>query len=619
MLRQWGRLLTVVLIATGSLSALPTAQAAGSGQDFVTLLSLRHYVPASPADTGAGSLWRSGDADLSVTGSPEDGVTVSVNDGSVDPTVLSFAAPAGQSLREGVYDDASAISDRSASHPGVSVNRDANCAREYGRFTVIDMSPDLNRLELTYEIHCTNEYEAIFGEVHIGEPVDAPGLMLAPDHVDWPATYPGVAAQPVPITMINTGNDPVTIQAAQVTGDSAFSLTDDACTTVAAGSSCTLYVGFKPTEVSEQAGRLTVTDSGGTGTHEVALAGRGIAGHTSWRMNSDPGDWVGDGQSYDFTPATSKITAYGNRSHVELDLEGPNDATWEARFAPDPAHPLLPGTTYRAIRYPFNGDQPGMDVQGEGRGGESTGTFTVRQATYDTDGHVTSFSVTFEQHDGTAAPALFGSIAWRAADPPAPIPTGKTSASVSGVRGLPLTRAALLTWNNPASSYWWYTVVRRSRGTRAPSTSQGGLPEYSGRGSVLLSRGLLSETSYSWTIFPVYGSGAQAPPVHITLRGTRMTSHLTHTRPRRHQSFSYWGRLIDVTSGRGVAHQPVDVYHRVGAHPWKRLGGRTTDAAGRFHVREQYAVHRASYKAVYDGGGHHLGSSSDPVTASPRR
>jgi hypothetical protein len=260
-----------------------------------------------------------------------------------------------------------------------------------------------------------------------------------------------------------------------------------------------------------------------------------------------------------------------------------------------------------------------MDVSGDGRGGYGTGVFTVHEATYDSEGNVTSFSVTFEQHDSNAAPALFGSIAWKAKGPAAPVPHGKTSAPVSSLRAIPSTGSAVLSWMNPTSSYWSHTVVRRAQGLRAPSVTARGLPEYSGRADALVSQHLLAETSYTWTVYPVYGNGSHAPPVHITLRGSRLTGHVVYRRPAGLHEFRYSGRLLDAQSRRPLVGKRVEIYTRAPHHHWKWLTGEITGANGGFTRHEQMLVgHRQWYKAVYDGGGNHLGSSSDPSPVKRR-
>jgi hypothetical protein len=593
--------------------------AAGTDDSYVTLVSLRYDISSSPMDSGASQLWRASDSDITVTGSVDDEVTVEVDDGESSPAAtLSFAAPTGQTLTPGTYDDAQRTADRTGNHPGVRFGGDDTCQQETGRFTVFDVSPDLSRLHLTYEMHCNGDDDAVIGEVRIGEPSDGSGLLVAPDHIGWPATYPGIDSRKVPVTLINTGADPVTLDSATVTaGAPAFAVTDNPCSTIAPGESCKLYVRFSPTSAGDESGRLTLHDSTSAGQHVVQLAGTGIAGHTSWRMNSDPGDWIGDGHSWSYSPANSFFTAEGNETHVRLTTRG--DTDWSADFSADAGQALLPGSTFKAARdFPFNGSAPGMDVSGDGRGCNSIdGTFTVQQAEYADNGDVKAFAATFEQHCEGDAPALFGSIAWKAPSSPATVPYGNTTSPVAQLQALPSTQSAVLSWSNPTEVYWDHTIVRRARGTHAPSTVRDGTLEYSGRANVLVSRHLRPNWAYSWTLWPVYGSGALGPARHITLRGSTLTGHVSPVRTGPDGEATFWCRLVDPKTGRGVKDQNVDIYHRVRGGGWKWLSSETTNSHGRAYRRYQIVFRTTLYKAVYDGDGNHLGSSSDPVVIKP--
>jgi hypothetical protein len=209
-------------------------------------------------------------------------------------------------------------------------------------------------------------------------------------------------------------------------GQADFSIAGNLCTAIAAKHSCAIYVRFKPSASGLRTGRLRISDSSVAGTHVVRLAGHGIAGHTSWAMASDPGDYIGQGQSYSYTPANSIISASGSDSGVHFSLKGPGGSWWYADFVADQGDLLLPGTTFaNATRYPFQSPtEPGMSIDGNGRGcNELTGTFTVVDAAY-VDGIMKKISLTFVQHCEGAVPALRGSIAWHADNPAAPVPAG---------------------------------------------------------------------------------------------------------------------------------------------------------------------------------------------------
>ncbi len=136
------------------------------------------------------------------------------------------------------------------------------------------------------------------------------------------------------------------------------------------------------------------------------------AGPTFLSMTSDPGDYIGGGGTYLFTPLDGTFTPNRtSRGGVSIVFNG---ATWwTASFEPPTAAgTLAPGVYEGATRYPFQSPvTPGLDVTGAGRGcNQSGGRFVVLEAVYGPGGEVISFAADFEQHCEFVTPALFGSI-----------------------------------------------------------------------------------------------------------------------------------------------------------------------------------------------------------------
>ena len=609
--------IVVAVLSSLLVTSLP-ATADQAGESFVTRVSVRHYL-GGPIDSGDSQLWRSSKQDIEVGGDVEDQVTVTIEDGGAKPAlVLDVAAPRGQSLVPGTYLEAQRAASRVAGHPGLSLSDSDGCDLT-GRFTVLDVAADLSRLHLTYEMTCNGRDATLVGEVSVGMPDDGSGLVAMPGLVTWPETYPGRAARDMPVTLVNTGTSPVTVSGAAISsGASSFALTGNPCTTIAPGDSCVLRVGFTPAGPGAIQGALTVADSTAQGHHVVTLSGRGAPGHTGWRLHSDPGDWIGSGEDYDLSPADADFWARGNELAVELTVEQKEGADFSAEFDADPAHPLQAGRTYAVTSGTGHYGQPDMNVSGLGHGGDGTGSFTVHEASYDSAGRVTSFSVTFEQHNDGAPEGLFGSVVWRSPSAAKPVPAPDTSRGVTGLRATPLDGAALLTWADPPSKSFSHTVVRGAPGLKAPTSSSAVTAEQVSRGTRFLATRLRSETSYSWTVFTVYGSGAQGKPQHVTLRGTRSTQYVSRKHPRKSQQYRYSGRVVDVATGRGVPGVYVDIYSKVGSGRWRYFGGRTTDRAGRVGQSEQVAKKRTAYRLVFPGDGEHLGSTSDVTVVRPR-
>ncbi|MBI3410157.1 MAG: tandem-95 repeat protein [Planctomycetes bacterium] len=147
-------------------------------------------------------------------------------------------------------------------------------------------------------------------------------------------------------------------------------------------------------------------------------------GVTSLVMHSQAGDYIGQGQNYNYTAATGVFSASRNSDDgVSFSyLDNLNAiAFWFLDFAAPFHATLVPGTYLNATRYPFQASNvPGMDVSGEGRGSNTlTGNFTVNRAIYETNGKTQSFDATFEQHSEGAPPALFGEINYNSPNAPA--------------------------------------------------------------------------------------------------------------------------------------------------------------------------------------------------------
>jgi VCBS repeat-containing protein len=141
-------------------------------------------------------------------------------------------------------------------------------------------------------------------------------------------------------------------------------------------------------------------------------------GVTSVTMVSQPGDYIGQGLTYSFTPETGTFLVSRNFDNgVSLYYSG-GGQWWYFDFAAPFNADLTPGDYANATRWPFQAsDVPGLNVSGNGRGSNTlTGHFTVTQAVYAADGTVLRFAATFEQHSEGLPPALTGEIKFNQGD-----------------------------------------------------------------------------------------------------------------------------------------------------------------------------------------------------------
>jgi hypothetical protein len=139
-------------------------------------------------------------------------------------------------------------------------------------------------------------------------------------------------------------------------------------------------------------------------------------------MNSEPGDYIGQGIEQLYTSDDSTI--HGSFSEdgggfFASVIQGNYDHWWYVDIAAPPGEPLVEGSYTGALRYPFNDSAPGLDVSGDGRGCNTlTGQFDVNEISHASTGELLVFDATFEQHCEGADPALYGRI--RIENPPPP-------------------------------------------------------------------------------------------------------------------------------------------------------------------------------------------------------
>ena len=147
---------------------------------------------------------------------------------------------------------------------------------------------------------------------------------------------------------------------------------------------------------------------------------------TSLVMNSEKGNYVGQGKTYNFTPDNGNFGASRtypsnktSNNGVQISYNEPESggSRWSLSFAAAFNTPLETGKTYtNAIRFPFQDfNQPGLSVSGEGRGNNKlTGEFTVNQVIYGLNDKITSFDANFEQLGQSDTGVLNGRIKYNA-------------------------------------------------------------------------------------------------------------------------------------------------------------------------------------------------------------
>jgi len=498
--------LTLALVGAAPAGATPTTfvvMLSDSG-DYIGGGQPRFFYP------GNGSITISGDAGY---------FTIVVSGGSIgtDNFFMNVAAPPGENLHTGLYTDVQRAPFRQAGHAGLDIWGDGRgCNEVGGRFDVKDFHVGGNgvpdRLWITYEQHCEKGQPALFGEIRLAEPGGAGALLALPGTLWWPDVPPLGASSTVPVALVNPGAAALGVSTIAVTGLQApdFSVESDACTgvTLQPGAACRVFLRLIPKVPGPRVAQLVATD-GASQTYVVPLDGAGIPGDTRLVMKSDPGDYVGAGQKYKYTPANAQITVTGGLNVVHGSVSGQNGDSWFLDFAA-PSGDILKKKNYKnALRYPFQGASPGMDVFGNGRGCNTlTGKFKVKNISVGTDNVVKTFGVKFTQHCEGMTPALHGTLLFQ-------VPTGDVTPP-GPVSNLAVTRnpgSASVSWINPPDPDFAFTLVRFLPGTNAPGLPDSGLLAFAGTGVSVQIPNIPSGSSLAIAVYTVDTSGNVGLPV----------------------------------------------------------------------------------------------------------
>ena len=370
-------------------------------------------------------------------------VTISASGGSRGHDAsLDFAAPPGHRLRRGIYDDAERAPFRAPGRPGIDITvHPRGCNVTAGRFEVKDIAVRsdgrIKRLWIVFEQHCEAALTALYGEVRLGVPAGDAGWYTTPAILRWPESDVGRATTTSSATVVATRA--VRLKTIAVTGRSApeFPVRADHCSgrLLDEGGQCAVAVQFVPHTTGTHRAVLRITDAAGH-RRKVPLQGFAHGGRTSLVMHSDPGDYIGKGNDFSFTPANAVFALNGNRRFAAFRLWQPNgsdwaDATyWGAGFFPPKGGTLAPGRYAGATKGPDNTSSPGLIVTTDHIGCDTVnGEFTIAEATFSAAGVMRTLGLDFTQHCDGAVPALRGTLEVRRGDrtPPAPWMAGGRS------------------------------------------------------------------------------------------------------------------------------------------------------------------------------------------------
>jgi|GEM_PF-981638 uncharacterized delta-60 repeat protein len=145
---------------------------------------------------------------------------------------------------------------------------------------------------------------------------------------------------------------------------------------------------------------------------------------TSLVMNSESGNYVGQGKNYNFSATSGTYNAFrayptnpSSNNAIRATYNEASGKYWDLSFAAPSNAPFIAGTKYTgATRFPFQSNSvPGLSVFGEGRGYNNLeGQFTINQIIYGANDTIASLDASFEERGDSDTGWLRGRIQYNA-------------------------------------------------------------------------------------------------------------------------------------------------------------------------------------------------------------
>ena len=361
--------------------------------------------------------------------------------------------------------------------------RGLGCNKVAGWFSVDELhrQPDgrLASLAVTFEFHCEALFPPITGRLIVGgavarHPAVFPDqMMIADSAVHWSRVQPVLVAPP----------RATTVQGVRIHGvhSDEVVVARDECTGNRASRSepCPVWLSATPRGAGPRFAVVDV-DFGDTVT-SVPIAYEGQGGRTRLVLDSDPGDFIGQGKKQWFDARLGAVVRLvGDASDVEATLKHAG-RNWRVLLGARDGEELTVGRTYTDSRSETDRTDVYLEVSGEQRGcGRSIGTFTP-DALQLRDGQAEQISVTFEQRCTLIEPTtglLRGVFEHRHPigdqDPPAPVSNLRAELHGDGSA-----RRGTLSWGVTTDTA--VVLVRRSDGTQPPAVTRAGTSVAAGR------------------------------------------------------------------------------------------------------------------------------------------
>ncbi|MFP7754727.1 hypothetical protein ACLG6S_08760 [Thermodesulfobacteriota bacterium B35] len=172
--------------------------------------------PGDYIGQGEQQTWTDEDGTFSVTIS-DSGDFIGINFHGTTWWNLNFAAPSGEILQTGTFDDAARYPFQSPTQPGLSISGDGRgCNTLTGRFDILELSyntvGEIEHFAADFEQHCEGSEPALYGSIRINSTVGLPTRVdIEANGKDMPITV--TVGEPVTVTVKIDGGDEEGVQA----------------------------------------------------------------------------------------------------------------------------------------------------------------------------------------------------------------------------------------------------------------------------------------------------------------------------------------------------------------------------------------------------------------------
>jgi hypothetical protein len=244
-----------------------------------------------------------------------------------------------------------------------------------------------------------------------------------------------------------------------------------------------------------------------------------------------------------------------------------------------------------------------------------TGSFVIRQLEFDSDDQLTKLAGSFEVHCNGRAPALYGSIAYRADDAPPPVSHAPPSAVANAVAvgGL---NAVRLSWTNPTDGDFDHVVVYKYTDSSSDVQPPGRLV-YSGPSNTVLIDHLGNApgvTEDLYMITPINAVRAAGPTTTLfTSRTTNTVSNGGYRTVKPGTKITLAGEVDLAYQNRPGPGLEVDLARNIGGDSRGPVLARArTDGNGQYQLTFP-ATTSGEYVAYFPGAAGYIGAVASAV------